>query len=223
MRSRPRTGSASSIVTSSPRTFCLPSAASRSWADFGIAHISGGFETATGAVTGSPAYTAPEVLDGSPHNPAANIYGLGATLFTALTGHAAFERRSGEQVVAQLLRITTHTMPDLRAHGIPEDVSGTIARAMSRKLDQRAATAADFGEQLRACNADTAFRSTTWRFVRTLVGRGAGSNRRRAVGDAAAVVPTGCDGQSSPGPDQLRRPPPQAHRGEGHAGPRRAW
>lgn len=31
-------------------------------ADFGIAHITGGFETATGVVTGSPAYTAPEVL-----------------------------------------------------------------------------------------------------------------------------------------------------------------
>ncbi|MGR6520298.1 serine/threonine-protein kinase (plasmid) [Rhodococcus erythropolis] len=33
-------------------------------ADFGIAHITGGFETATGVVTGSPAYTAPEVLGG---------------------------------------------------------------------------------------------------------------------------------------------------------------
>ncbi len=32
--------------------------------DFGIAHVSGGFETATGTVQGSPAYTAPEVLGG---------------------------------------------------------------------------------------------------------------------------------------------------------------
>ncbi|WZU35191.1 Serine/threonine-protein kinase PknK [Rhodococcus ruber] len=50
--------------------------------DFGIVHISGGFGTATGAVTGSSACTAPEVLDGSPPSPAADIYGLGATLFT---------------------------------------------------------------------------------------------------------------------------------------------
>ncbi|MDV7085522.1 protein kinase domain-containing protein [Rhodococcus opacus] len=126
-------------------------------ADFGIAHISGGFETATGAVTGSPAYTAPEVLGGDPPSPAADVYGLGATLFSALTGHAAFERRSGEQVVAQFLRITTQAVPDLREHGIPEDVSAVIARAMSREPGQRPATAADFGEQLRTLQRDHGF------------------------------------------------------------------
>ena len=117
-------------------------------ADFGIAHISGGFETSTGAVTGSPAYTAPEVLGGDPPSPAADVYGLGATLFSALTGHAAFERRSGEQVVAQFLWITTQEVPDLREHGISDDVSAVIARAMSREPGQRPATAADLGEEL---------------------------------------------------------------------------
>ncbi|RYF61226.1 MAG: protein kinase [Comamonadaceae bacterium] len=126
-------------------------------ADFGIAHVSGGFETATGAVTGSPAYTAPEVLGGDPPSPAADVYGLGATLFSALTGHAAFERRSGEQVVAQFLRITTQEVPDLREHGIPEDVSDTIARAMSRSPDQRPATAANFGEELRRIQRNYGF------------------------------------------------------------------
>ncbi|MDI9979493.1 protein kinase [Rhodococcus sp. IEGM 1307] len=125
--------------------------------DFGIAHIAGGFETATGAVTGSPAYTAPEVLGGDPASPAADVYGLGATLFSALTGHAAFERRSGEQVVAQFLRITTQPVPDLREHGIPEDVSDTIARAMSRTPEARPVTAADFGEELRQLQRDHGF------------------------------------------------------------------
>ncbi|MGV9870872.1 protein kinase domain-containing protein, partial [Rhodococcus koreensis] len=117
--------------------------------DFGIAHITGGFHTATGTVAGSPAYTAPEVLRGDPPSPAADVYGLGATLFSALTGHAAFERRTGEQVVAQFLRITTQPVPDLREHGIPEDVSAAIGRAMSGAQDERPATAGDFGEELR--------------------------------------------------------------------------
>ncbi|MDH6293533.1 ATP-binding protein, partial [Rhodococcus opacus] len=115
----------------------------------GIAHITGGFETATGAVTGSPAYTAPEVLAGDPPSPAADVYGLGAALFSALTGHAAFERRSGEQVVAQFLRITTQPVPNLRERGIPDDVTAAITRAMSRTPDARPATAAAFGEELR--------------------------------------------------------------------------
>ncbi|HEX2285318.1 MAG TPA: serine/threonine-protein kinase, partial [Mycobacterium sp.] len=75
--------------------------------DFGIAHITGGFKTATGTFTGSPAFTAPEILSGDPPSRASDVYGLGATLFAALTGHAAFERRSGEQLVAQFLRIAS--------------------------------------------------------------------------------------------------------------------
>ncbi|RZL84805.1 MAG: tetratricopeptide repeat protein [Rhodococcus sp. (in: high G+C Gram-positive bacteria)] len=125
--------------------------------DFGIAHITGGFETATGAVTGSPAYTAPEVLAGDSPSPAADVYGLGATLFSALTGHAAFERRSGEQVVAQFLRITTQEVPDLRERGIPDDVSAAIARAMSRTPGQRPATAAELGEELRGLERNHGF------------------------------------------------------------------
>ncbi len=86
--------------------------------DFGIAHITGGFQTATGTIAGSPAFTAPEVLGGDPPSPSSDVYGLGATMFAALTGHAAFERRSGEQVVAQFLRITTQPTPDLGEAGI---------------------------------------------------------------------------------------------------------
>ncbi|MGV9866672.1 protein kinase domain-containing protein [Rhodococcus koreensis] len=115
--------------------------------DFGIAHITGGFETATGTVTGSPAFTAPEVLGGDPPTPASDVYGLGATLFCALTGHAAFERRSGEQVVAQFLRITTQPVPDLRQNGIPEPVCVAIESAMARDPETRS-TAAALGEQL---------------------------------------------------------------------------
>ncbi|MBY6412304.1 protein kinase [Rhodococcus sp. BP-252] len=126
-------------------------------ADFGIAHISGGFETTSGAVTGSPAYTAPEVLAGNPPTVAADVYSLGATLFSALTGHAAFERRSGEQVVAQFLRITQQSIPDLREHGIPDDVSSVVARAMSRAPDDRPRTASEFGEELRQVQHDLGF------------------------------------------------------------------
>ncbi|MFE3058721.1 protein kinase [Nocardia sp. NPDC059239] len=116
--------------------------------DFGIAHIAGGFKTSTGTVTGSPAFTAPEVLAGGAASVAADIYGLGATLFAAITGHAAFERRSGEQLIAQFLRITTEPVPDLHLQGIPADVSEAVEWAMSRDPQARPSAAA-FGEALR--------------------------------------------------------------------------
>jgi predicted ATPase len=116
-------------------------------ADFGIAHITGGFKTATGTFTGSPAFTAPETLSGDPPTAASDVYGLGATLFAALTGHAAYERRSGEQVVAQFLRIATEPVPDLREAGIPDDVSDVVEKAMARDPQDRPSAHA-FGEEL---------------------------------------------------------------------------
>ena len=118
--------------------------------DFGIARIAGGFETATGVITASPAFSAPEVLAGASPTPASDVYSLGATLFCALTGHAAFERRSGEQVVAQFLRITSQPIPDLRTQGLPADVAASIERAMALDPADRPATAAEFGDELRA-------------------------------------------------------------------------
>ena len=120
--------------------------------DFGIAHITGGFETTTGTVTGSPAFTAPEVLAGDPSSPAADVYGLGATLFAALTGHAAFERRSGEQVVAQFLRITTAPVPDLRENGVDDGMAAVIEHAMARAPEDRPTIEA-FGERLQELQA----------------------------------------------------------------------
>ncbi|MFC7449715.1 protein kinase domain-containing protein [Rhodococcus daqingensis] len=116
--------------------------------DFGIAHLPDGFETAIGTFTATPAFTAPEVLGGGPPSAAADVYALGATVFCALTGHAPFERRSGEQVVAQFVRITSQPVPDLREHDVPDDVAAAIERAMSADPDARP-TAAQLGDELR--------------------------------------------------------------------------
>src|ERR1700758_2986364 len=116
--------------------------------DFGIARMAGGFQTATGVITGSPAFTAPEVLEGEAPTPASDVYSLGATLFCALTGHAAFERKSGEKVIAQFLRITSQPIPDLRERGFPADLAAVIERAMARDPADRPSSAASFGEEL---------------------------------------------------------------------------
>ena len=117
--------------------------------DFGIARIVDGFETSSDIVTGSPAFTAPELLTGADPSVASDIYGLGATLFCALTGHAAFERRSGEQVVAHFLRIAAEPLPDLKEAGIPGPVARAIEQAMAREPADRPASVAAYGELLR--------------------------------------------------------------------------
>lgn len=118
--------------------------------DFGIARITGGDETtANGLVAGSPAYTAPELLSGADASTVTDVYGLGATLFTALAGRPAYARRRGEQVFAQLLRIGTEPVPDLRDKGVPDPVCTVIETAMARDPTDRPATAAALGTALR--------------------------------------------------------------------------
>lgn len=117
--------------------------------DFGIARIEGGFETATGAFTGSLSYSAPEVLNGKPPTPASDIYGLAAALFSIIAGRAAFERREGEEIIAQFLRITGQPIPDLRGHGVPDELCVVLERAMAKDPRDRPANAETFGHELR--------------------------------------------------------------------------
>lgn len=118
--------------------------------DFGIAHIEGGYETATGFFSGTIDYTAPEVMTGSPATVAADMYSLGATIYALIAGNAAHERRKGEDLIAQYLRISTTGVPDMRPDGIPDAVCSAIERAMSLDPADRPASAEEFGRELQA-------------------------------------------------------------------------
>ena len=116
--------------------------------DFGIARIVGGYETATGFFTGTIAFTAPEVLAGSPPTTASDVYSLGATIYALIAGTAAHERKSDEDLIAHYLRISSTPVPDMRPQGIPANVCAAIEKAMSLDPTKRHASAADFGREL---------------------------------------------------------------------------
>ncbi|GAB3469811.1 serine/threonine-protein kinase [Actinophytocola sediminis] len=59
--------------------------------DFGISRATGDVTvTATGMLAGTPAYLAPEVAKGENPTPAADVFSLGSTLYTAVEGHSPF-------------------------------------------------------------------------------------------------------------------------------------
>jgi serine/threonine protein kinase/N-acetylneuraminic acid mutarotase len=118
--------------------------------DFGIARIVGGFETRTGFFTGTIAYTAAEVLSGSPPTTTSDVYSLGATIYALIAGSAAHERKTDEDLIAHYLRIGTTSVPDMRPGGIPADVCAAIERAMSLDPASRQASAAELGHELQA-------------------------------------------------------------------------
>ena len=89
-------------------------------------------------------------MTGNPATVAADMYSLGATIYALIAGNAAHERRKGEDLIAQYLRISTTGVPDMRPDGIPDAVCSAIERAMSLDPADRPASAEEFGRELQA-------------------------------------------------------------------------
>ncbi|MDP4506267.1 serine/threonine-protein kinase [Nonomuraea turcica] len=67
--------------------------------DFGIARQEGQATlTEQGLMIGSPGFIAPERLEGHPGGSASDLWSLGATLYTAVTGAAAYEGSAAQRV-----------------------------------------------------------------------------------------------------------------------------
>ncbi|WP_157187578.1 serine/threonine-protein kinase, partial [Nocardia vinacea] len=174
-------------------------------ADFGIARIGGAFETAAGVVAGTPAFTAPEVLKGEDPSVPSDVYGLGSSLFCLLTGHAAFERRAGESLVTQFLRISSEPIPDLRGGGVPAMLCTVIESALATDPAERPADAREFGELLRNVQFSSGLRVDTMALP---PGTGKGSGiERSAESRSVLVAETPVPDVPLPTPSTRYRPP----------------
>lgn len=101
--------------------------------DFGIARIATDPSlTQTGMVTGSPAYLAPEIATGSQSGGAADVWSLGATLFTVLAGRPPYEIAGN--VLGALFRIVNEEPPRLSDAGwLTPLLANTMVRDPSRR------------------------------------------------------------------------------------------
>ena len=87
--------------------------------------------TASGVIMGTPAYAAPEQLLGNDLDVRADIYSVGATLFTLLTGRAPFEGNNAVQVVANAVNQEPRPLSELR-----EDVPPGLEKVVGRCLEK---------------------------------------------------------------------------------------
>ena len=69
-----------------PDNVILESEGSLKLIDFGVVRVPGQEVSEPGDIPGTPAYMAPEMLDGEPGNEATDIYALGVTIFRAFAG-----------------------------------------------------------------------------------------------------------------------------------------
>jgi serine/threonine protein kinase len=77
-----------------PANIMITAAGQVKLADFGIAHMVGGTRLTGSGVIGTPAYMAPEQLQGLDITPAVDLWALGATLYDAVAGRNPFDRQT---------------------------------------------------------------------------------------------------------------------------------
>jgi WD40 repeat protein len=121
-------------------------------ADFGMAApLEGaGDLTAPGTLAGTPAYLAPELLGGAERaRLESDIYGLGAVLYTCLTGRPPFVGASAAAILAQLPD-KDPIPPHLLQPGLPRDLETICLKCLEKQPGRRYASARLLQEDIEA-------------------------------------------------------------------------
>jgi len=106
--------------------------------DFGIAKLLETEErmTVTGALVGSPAHMAPEIIEGLEAGPEADVFSLGIMLYAFVTGRLPF---SAPNTTATLKRILdgAYEDPRRRVDALSDELSEIISRCLQRDRHHR--------------------------------------------------------------------------------------
>lgn len=125
--------------------------------DFGIARL---LSVGLGdAIIGSPAYMAPEQVQGEPLSPASDQYALAIVAFELLSGQLPFE---AETPFALALKQVTEIPPAIHTirDDLPPEMSSVFNKALSKDPTDRFANLSDFVNEFRRASEGGNFTST---------------------------------------------------------------
>ena len=122
-------------------------------ADFGIALIDTFDIAQAGAVAGSPSYMSPEQHSGLEADRRSDLFSCGVVLYELLTGSKPFEG-SPDTVGEKICREPYRPASELNPKGSSPALDAVIARALTKKPEERFPTARDFASALDAAFKD---------------------------------------------------------------------
>jgi tetratricopeptide (TPR) repeat protein len=152
-------------------------------AGFGTGTSSSSGATVAGEVIGTPAYMPPEQARGVDVDERADVYALGALLYHVLAGAPPF-RGSADYVIDAVISGPPPSLAEL-VPDLPPDLLAIVTRAMATSADQRYASAAELGAELKRFQRGKLVAShqyTAWELAKRWL------RRRRAVVAVATVA-----------------------------------
>ncbi len=121
--------------------------------DFGLAKDGSDLRdlSVSGQILGTPGFMAPEQIEGKVVDARTDVYGLGATLYFALTGRPPFRTDAGDDVVGLLKAVVEREPPSPRTirNSVPEDLERVVMRSLEKEPSRRYESAADLAADLR--------------------------------------------------------------------------
>lgn len=113
--------------------------------DFGVAAIADQDGRFTSSVAFSRAYVAPEVLDRNEYGVSSDVYSLGATLYTMLSGRPVFAATTEARTVMAVLN---ETPAPLGRTDVPDSLEALVMRCLAKLPEERFDSAAALGAAL---------------------------------------------------------------------------
>ena len=112
-------------------------------ADFGLTRRleEQGAQAGEGRSVGTPAYLAPEQIEGTPVDGRADVYSLGCVLFECLTGSVPYHRASRLAAAWAHLEEEPPSASELGSN-LPEALDAVIRKALAKEPDERYSTCA---------------------------------------------------------------------------------
>jgi serine/threonine-protein kinase len=159
-------------------------------ADFGIARARTRTPiTRIGMIKGKPAYMSPEQTRAEPLDARSDLFSVGTVLYNLLTDHQPFPGPSDQELLVQISNTDVASPATVRPE-LPKELCKLVLKAMSRKKDDRFASAEEMMralEQVQRTVLEPAGRSELETWLRTLSAKdGATAITRQPMPPAAS-------------------------------------
>ncbi len=128
--------------------------------DFGLAKHMGAdgpeqtMVTSPEAVTGTPAYMAPETVSGEAQDGRADLYSLGCVGYYLLTGSLVFAAQTPLQMILMHAQALPESPSARAGRALPAELERLVMACLAKDPTQRPGSAEQLGDELRQCGTE---------------------------------------------------------------------